>query len=136
MRRRDVLTATVGGVLGLAGCVSSGGSADYDIGMSASAFRPATYDVEVGTVVRWRNTNSRAHTVTAYEAGIPDAAPYFATGGYDSESAARTAYTEKLGGSLYSDEVFEYRFEHPGEYEYFCIPHELGGMVGTISVIE
>ncbi|WP_241997224.1 plastocyanin/azurin family copper-binding protein [Halorubrum sp. SD626R] len=31
-------------------------------------------------------------------------------------------------------ENYEHTFEEPGTYEYFCIPHEGSGMVGTVRV--
>jgi hypothetical protein len=33
-----------------------------------------------------------------------------------------------------SGESFSYTFDEPGTYEYFCIPHEDLGMVGTVTV--
>lgn len=33
-----------------------------------------------------------------------------------------------------SQRTFTYTFNQPGVYEYFCIPHELMGMVGTVRV--
>jgi plastocyanin len=71
--------------------------------------------------------------VTAYESGIPDEAAYFASGGYDSEEAAREAWTN-LEGAITSGDTYEHTFEVPGTYHYFCIPHERGGMVGTVTV--
>lgn len=31
---------------------------------------------------------------------------------------------------------FEWTFEVPGEYTYFCIPHEAAGMVANLTVEE
>lgn len=140
MERRTVVASLLGGALtSLAGCGGGGGTpqgADYDVGMASSAFIPAEIEVTVGETVTWRNTNSRAHTVTAYEARIPDGADYFASGGFESETAARRGYLDSLDGSLYSGDTFEHTFEIPGEYGYFCVPHERGGMVGRVTVTE
>lgn len=139
MDRRTFLAGVAGSAgLGLAGCLAGGSepSGDYDVGMSATRFEPTRIEVAVGETVVWRNTNSRAHTVTAYEAGIPDGAEYFASGGYDSEEAARDAYLSSFGGALDTRDEYEYTFEVPGRYDYFCVPHEAGGMVGSVVVGE
>jgi len=126
--------------LGLAGCLAGGtggtGGQDYDVSMSSAAFEPSRLEVTAGETVVWLNTNSRAHTVTAYDDGIPEGAEYFASGGYDSEFAARDAYVESFGGAIGSQDTFEHTFAVPGQYDYFCIPHEKAGMVGTIVVRE
>ena len=136
MKRRTLL-ATLGGAasVGLAGCL--GGSealADNEIGMSTRAFKPMSKTVETGTTVRWRNTDRGVHTVTAYGDDIPDEAEYFATGGFDSEQAAKNAWYNSTDGGLDPEESFKYTFEVPGEYGYYCIPHEAAGMVGTVVV--
>jgi plastocyanin len=143
MRRRTFLgsVAAVAGSLSLAGCLGSGGLSrdDYDIGMASNAFLPAEYTVSVGDTIVWGNPNSRAHSVTAYENAIPKEAAYFASGGFDGEQAARDSWrTERgrAGGKIFTGETYEHTFETPGEYRYFCIPHEVGGMKGTIVVEE
>ncbi|MFB6085143.1 MAG: plastocyanin/azurin family copper-binding protein [Halorientalis sp.] len=139
MRRRAFL-ASVGGTavaVSVAGCSSgSGTSGDYDIGMSTSAFRPASFAVAPGTTVVWKNTSGTAHTVTAYGSQIPDSADFFSTGDFDSTQAARDAWLKRAGGRLDSGESYEHTFTVPGTYEYFCIPHEKTGMVGVIEVTE
>ncbi|WP_338742376.1 cupredoxin domain-containing protein [Haloplanus salilacus] len=138
MRRRRVL-ATLGAGLAAtsAGCAAagSGGTTQGDVGMTSEAFEPATITVRVGDEVVWYNNSARAHSVTAYEDAIPEGADYWATGGYDSEDAAREAW-KGLNGALESGETYSHRFEVPGEYGYFCIPHERAGMVGTVVVEE
>lgn len=141
MDRRRFLAAVGGAAsLSLAGCTGGGnpGTATptYEIGMSSSAFRPASFETTVGETVRWYNGNSRAHTVTAYEKMLPDGADYFASGGFDSEQAARDGYANGLKGSLVTGDTFSHTFEVPGTYGYFCIPHEKGGMVGEVVVTE
>jgi len=133
-RRTFLAGASVVGLTGLAGCTALGsGEDDYDVGMTAVAYRPPSLTVEAGDTVVWKNTSSRAHSVTAYEQGIPDDAEYFATGGFDSEQAARDAW-DGAAGAITSGETYERTFEVSGRYEYFCIPHEKGGMVGTVEV--
>ena len=139
MNRRAFLgSAGAAASLGLAGCLTggSGGQRSYDVGMGASSFEPTRIEVSVDETVVWMNTNSRAHTVTAYEAGIPEGAEYFASGGYGSEDEARDAFLESFGGALATRDTYEHTFAVPGQYDYFCIPHERAGMVGTVVVRE
>ncbi|WP_123534755.1 plastocyanin/azurin family copper-binding protein [Halosimplex salinum] len=139
MNRRAFL-GTAGSVavaVGLAGCgESSGDTGDHDIGMTARKFDPASVEVPVGTTVVWKNTSSHAHTVTAYEDAIPDGADYWATGEFDGQSAAESGWLDGNEGALYQDDTYEHTFETPGIHDYFCVPHETGGMVGSVVVTE
>jgi hypothetical protein len=81
--------------------------------------------------VVWENVGSIAHSVTAYEDNIPEGASYFASGGFDAEQAARSAYPD---GSIEGGGTYEYTFDTEGTFDYFCIPHESAGMTGTVSV--
>ncbi|MDS0280889.1 cupredoxin domain-containing protein [Haloarcula onubensis] len=142
MDRRTILR--VSGVTlaaGLAGCGGSS-SADTPAGSGTEndtlvemtddlAFEPSELTVSVGDTVTWENTGSVPHSVTAYEDELPDGATYFASGGFDSESAARDNYPTE--GAVGADETYEHTFETAGEFPYFCIPHE-SGMKGTIVV--
>lgn len=119
----------------LAGCgVIPARRRDYDIGMSANAFVPERFAASVDEPVVWYNDGSRAHTVTAYEQGIPDGAAFFASGGYESEPAARDGWYSGEGGSIPPGESFTDSFSQPGRYEYFCVPHESRGMTGVVVV--
>ncbi|PSQ24150.1 halocyanin [Halobacteriales archaeon QS_8_65_32] len=137
MERRAFLTAIAGAsAVGLAGCLGSGQSIEYDIGMSANAFMPEQFEISVGDTVTWANTGSRNHSVTAYASAVPEEATYFASGGFDSEKAARNAWFGRGEGVISSNETYEHTFSVPGRYDYFCIPHEPTGMVGAIVVEE
>ena len=67
--------------------------------------------IAVGTTVRWRNTTSNYHTVT------PD---------------GHSAWTQWQ--TTQPDETFTVRFDTPGTYPYYCMPHRALGMTGTIIV--
>ncbi|MFW6154507.1 MAG: cupredoxin domain-containing protein [Planctomycetota bacterium] len=77
-----------------------------------------------GRTVRWRNTTSVVHTVTAdpekatdpSHAGVPDGAEPF-----DS-------------GMMPPGDTFEPPFTTAGDDTYFCIPHDDAGMIGTVTV--
>ncbi|QKY19241.1 halocyanin [Halolamina sp. CBA1230] len=135
-RRRYLAAAGTAVAAGLGGCLglTRGDNTEFDVGMRPTSFDPPTITVAVGEELVWENTGTRDHTVTAYEESLPDGAAYFASGGYESEATAREAWSNGAGGALSNGEQFSYTFEIPGEYEYFCIPHESGGMVGTVIV--
>lgn len=137
-RRAFLAAASASAVSGLAGCSALGSNSDgsADVSMRAVVFDPEEYTVEVGDEVVWDNPSTRAHTVTAYEDAIPSEADYFASGGFDGEAAAREAWEDDFGGAVRNGETYSHTFEVPGRYEYVCIPHEQGGMVGTIVVEE
>ncbi|MGQ4555962.1 plastocyanin/azurin family copper-binding protein [Halobellus sp. GM3] len=133
-RRRVLAGIGAVAVTGLAGCSGSSAEGDYDVGMTPTAFDPRTITVATGETVVWRNTSSRGHSVTAYDSGIPEDAEFFASGGYETTEAAREGYLSEFGGRIDSGETWSHTFEVPGEYEYFCVPHEQAGMVGTVVV--
>jgi plastocyanin len=139
MERRAFLRAVgPAAAAGLAGCIGGGtAEGDYDVGMSAAAFRPVQIAVEPGTTVRWLNTSKQGHSVTAYEEDLPEGADYFASGGFDDEERAREAWwSADFGGRLESGDRFSHTFEVAGRYDYVCIPHETGGMYATVFVEE
>jgi plastocyanin len=79
-----------------------------------SAFEPEEVEISAGTTVVWTQTGSLPHTVTADD------------GTFDS-------------GDMSSGDTFEYTFEEPGTYPYYCAYHggEGGeGMSGVITVTQ
>lgn len=137
MKRRAYLATAAGASVTLAGCsLGRAGADDYDVGMSATAFRPVEVAATVGEPVVWKNTSSRGHTVTAYDDGIPKGGAYFATGGYESEATAREAWRTGGDGTIDGGQTYEHTFEMSGTFSYFCLPHESGGMVGKVVVDE
>ena len=88
------------------------------------SFSPGEVTVPAGGIVEWRNTSFFTHTATAdpRRATAPDHVR-LPPGAEPFDS-----------GEVPAGEVFRHRFETPGTYRYFCIPHEGQGMVGTIVV--
>jgi plastocyanin len=107
-----------------------GGAADVTVKMTNSnEFQPATITVARGTTVTWINSGQAPHTVTAdpSKAARPTDAVL--------PAGARAWDSGQLnGGLLNSGQSFSYTFDVPGDYTYFCIPHESAGMVAHISV--
>jgi plastocyanin len=132
--RRTVLqlsTATLA-ILSTAGCLGGQSSSVQTVTMPGDLrFEPKTATIEPGETVTWTNESDIEHTVTAYEDEIPDAAAYFASGGFESEPTARNRVTE---GLIAPGENYEHTFDQPGTYGYFCIPHEGSGMIGAVRV--
>ena len=129
-RRRYLRALGAAAGVALAGC---GGGADGTVVdmTDALTFEPATLSVDVGTTVTWDNVGSVGHSVTAYEADLPEDAAFFASGGFETEDAARRAWPE---GRVIGGDTYEHTFAVAGRYPYFCIPHERGGMRGTVEV--
>lgn len=84
--------------------------------MGSNYFDPIGLYVEPGTTVRFE-LESGSHSATAYEGRVPSTSTPFDSGVITSGS-------------------FSHRFDTPGTYDYYCIPHESGGMVGRIVVGE
>ena len=154
-QRREFLrtvaaTGTLGVGVAVAGCSESNGDGDGNGGDGTEAadatvdmndnlkFDPDSITVSAGDTVVWENVGQVGHSVTAYEEKIPDDAEYFASGGFDSEETAKSEYAagDAESGDIPGGESYRHTFEVPGTYEYFCIPHEMSGMVGTITVEE
>ena len=79
--------------------------------MEDNYFEPASVTVPAGSTVTWVHNGNNPHTTTSYD-GLWDSG--IIPGG--------------SGGT------FSFTFNEPGTYEYFCIPHEDQGMVGTVTV--
>ncbi|MFY4813013.1 DUF5059 domain-containing protein [Haloarcula sp. AONF1] len=109
--------------------------ADHVVDMEAVAFAPEELTVSVGDTVAWKHVGGEAHSVTAVEDEIPEGAAYWASGGFESESAAREGW-ENGKGAVQSGQSYVHTFETAGEHAYVCIPHEAAGMVGTVVVEE
>jgi plastocyanin len=89
-------------------------------------FDPIGVRIEPGQAVRWTNRDAgNSHTATAYHpdvSGRPLRMPQDAPP-WDS-------------GYLLPDDAFSVTLTVPGVYDYYCIPHEMAGMVGRIVVGE
>lgn len=133
--------------VGLAGCTTRAGPSDGTASDETlvemtpdDAFEPVELTVSPGETVVWKTVGylgvdalTADHTATAYEDGIPDDAAYFASGDFSSEQAARDGYASGDEGGVDGGDTYEYTFDVPGRYEYFCIPHE-AHMTGVIVV--
>lgn len=135
-RRRYLRAVGAGSMACLAGCLGGSGqnTDDYDVGMTINEFRPAELAVDPDTTVVFRNTSSHSHTVTAFQDAYPGEAEYWASGGHDSEAAAKDAWNSGGPGTLEPGDTYEHTFTVLGAYGYYCIPHLSAEMVGDIVV--
>ncbi len=107
--------------------------ADHVIDMTSVAFEPAELTVSAGDKVAWTHAGGEPHSVTATESELPSGATYWASGGFESEKAARSGW-ENGKGAVQSGHSYVHTFETTGTHPYVCIPHEAAGMTGTITV--
>lgn len=87
-------------------------------------FSPQLLTIKAGQTVRWVNTTSFAHTVTTDSTLARNPA----------NASVPEGVTPWHSGNIAAGESFSIQLTVPGEYKYFCKPHELMGHVGTIIV--
>ncbi len=104
--------------------------------MKAVAFDPEEVTVSAGDTVAWVHEGGEAHNVVAYADQIPTDAPEWNSAGADSESAAVEAWESERAGGVVSGQAYVRTFETTGEHGYYCVPHEMAGMVGKVIVEE
>lgn len=89
-------------------------------------FDPIGVLIRPGQTVRWINVDAgNSHTATAYHPS-------------NSGHALRLPEEAEPWDSDYllPDETFSVTLTREGVYDYFCIPHEMAGMVGRIVVAQ
>ncbi len=142
MTRRRFLLSAGQAALGLAAlpvlaaCAPSGGGNGRVTGSpgggtviemtDALRFDPAESTIKVGDTVTWRNTGSMVHTATDDPSKAQDPANAVLPDGAEPWDS----------GNIEAGGEFSHTFDTPGEYVYFCIPHETAGMVARLSVEE
>jgi plastocyanin len=89
-------------------------------------FNPIGIRIRPGQTIRWINRDKgNSHTATAYHPanfGRPRRIPQAATPWHSDY--------------LLPDEFFSTTLTETGIYDYYCVPHEMAGMVGRIIVGE
>ncbi len=111
MRLRDSVLALVA----IAGFAAPSFAAVHIVEIQFVSFVPNDLYVHVGDTVVWQNLSVLQHTVTSGNPCTPDGK--FAT-----------------PGILNPDEEYSFTFTTPGQYPYFCTPHCLVNMRGSVTV--
>lgn len=89
-------------------------------------FDPVGLLIRPGTTLRWVNKDKgNSHTATAFHPDNDDHPLRIPKGAEPFDS-----------GYLLPGESFKVTLDTPGVYDYYCIPHELAGMVGRIVVAD
>ena len=128
--RRHILALGGGGLATLAapGLARAGGMEVIEMSGTARGehvwFRPQGLAIAPGTTLRFVNRDAgNSHTATAYHPDLFGRPRRIPEGAMPWDS-----------GFLLPDEAFEVTLERPGLYDYYCLPHEMAGMVGRIVV--
>lgn len=87
-------------------------------------FVPDKLTVKVGDTVTWKNVGTLAHTVTDDPAKTQNKA----------DAKLPPGAQPWDSGDLPGGKSWSRKFDVAGEYTYFCIPHELTGMVASLTV--
>jgi len=89
-------------------------------------YQPMKLTVKSGDTVEWDNNASSLHTVTFDASKAQDKSNVILPAGvapFDS-------------GFMMPGGTFSHTFTTPGQYKYFCIPHEKDGMIGYVTVTK
>ena len=125
MTRRPLLLLPLLLTIACASPSGGGPGAPNTIGMTDTLkFAPVSMTVARGTTVTFRNTTPIPHTVTDDPSKPTNPADATLPGGVQPWDS----------GNMDPGQTFTHTFDTPGEYRYFCVPHEVAGMVGTITV--
>jgi plastocyanin len=98
--------------------VEAGSAETHVVGAYDMTFEPEVIEVEVGDTIRWEYVSGTPHTVT---------------------SGLRCTWDTIFYGTVsVIDPAFEWVVpdDASGEIPYFCAPHCINGMVGTIRVVQ
>ena len=100
-------------------------AAGGDVSIAGTSFEPATITIQAGGTVKWTVTQSidQPHSVTS---GTPeDSGNIFDSG----TAGANNSFKLRDNG-----QTFEYTFNTPGEYPYYCVVHP-AQMTGKVIVL-
>jgi plastocyanin len=103
-------------------------AATVKVGMKDTppVFVPEKIKIKAGDTVEWENNAATLHTVTF------DASKEQIKGDVVLPAGVKPFDS----GFMMPGGKFSYKFTVPGEYKYFCIPHEKDGMIGYVTVTK
>lgn len=86
------------------------------------SFDPETFEIAAGDTVLWEWVGG-GHNVEYDDGAVPEGTDWTGT-----EGSRTTTYGE--------GHAHWHTFETPGEYAYYCVPHQSNGMRGSFTVTE
>ena len=96
-------------------------------------YTPSTLTIKAGDTVRWINRSGGPHNVAFYADQVPESAA-------DVLNAAMVNKLGDLNGGLVVEPEAAYTIDFTGapvgDYGYYCMPHEVVGMVASLTVVE
>lgn len=96
-------------------------------------YTPSTLTIKAGDTVRWINRSGGPHNVAFYADQVPESA-------VDVLNAAMANRLSDLNGGLVVEPEATYTIDFTGapvgDYGYYCMPHEVVGMVASLTVVE
>jgi plastocyanin len=98
--------------------------ADFTVSIDGRAFVPATFTIPVGAKVRWVNISPLLHTVTFDAKLVKNPANILLPQGAEPSDSGR----------ITPQGVYEKVFTVAGDYKYACVPHEVMGHLGALTV--
>ncbi len=101
------------------------GATSHEVQMNDQLkFVPDKLTIKAGDTVTWRNVGTVPHTATGDPTKAVDPAHVKLPQGAQPWDS----------GTVNGGQSWSHTFDMPGEYAYFCIPHEAAGMLGAITV--
>ena len=92
---------------------------EVEVGAGGLNFAPESFEISVGDTVLWEWVGG-GHNISYDDGDVP----------------AGTAW-DGDDEDIYSEgHVHFFTFETPGEYDYYCQPHQTSGMTGSFTVTE
>jgi plastocyanin len=122
--RRALAVSSAALLLVVAATVVALAQETHDVEVVDDAFEPPTIEVTEGDTVRWTQTGSNPHTVTADDES------------FDSHPDCQTFADAADGNCMEEGDTYDQTFEEEGEFGYYCRLHGSPGqgMAGTVVV--
>lgn len=122
-RTRTTMIGVVSALVLAMPLAATAAAASHDVDVVDNAFEPPSLTVTAGDDVTWTSSGSNPHTVTADD------------GSFDSNPDCEAFADAATGACMDSGESFEFTFDEPGEYPYYCRLHGGPGGVGMAGTI-
>ena len=118
----SLLKGAAAGVAGLALTLAAHADATVNLGADSGAlvFDPASVTIKAGDTLTFRNNAGFPHNIVFDEDAVPS--------GVNAEALSHEDYLNAPG------ETYSVKLTAPGEYTYYCEPHQGAGMQGKITV--